>query len=65
MAAVYPAARWADETARMQLLMAYIRRTRFEARLLAVEVARTLFASKQEEEISSDAMLGLMGVTIT
>jgi len=64
MAAFYPAARWADETARMQLLMAYIRRTRAEARILAVEVARTLFASKQEEEISSDAMLGLMGVTI-
>ncbi len=64
MAAVYPAARWADETARTQLLMAYIRRTRAEARILAVEVARTLFPAKQEEEISSDAMLGLMGVTI-
>lgn len=64
MAAVYPRAMWADETARVQLLSAYVRRTRAEARLLAAEVARVLFASQEAQEISSDAMLARLGVTI-
>lgn len=64
MAAVYPRAGWVDETARVQLLAAYIRRKRAESRLLAIEVARVLFPAKAEREIPIDDMLGHLGVTI-
>lgn len=46
-----------------ELVLAYVRRKRFEARLIAAEVGR-LFGGKekQQERISSDEMLHMMGV---
>lgn len=46
-----------------ELVLAYVRRKRFEARLVAAEVGK-LFASgdKRNERISSDEMLRMMGV---
>ncbi len=64
MAAVYPHAAWADETARVQLLAAYIRRKQAEARLAAIELARVIFPSREEQEVSADEMLAMMGVVI-
>lgn len=65
IAAEYGGAAWVDEVAAGELLTAYVRRKRFEARLIAAEVGR-LFGGKekqqQQERVSSDDLLRMMGV---
>lgn len=64
IAAEYGGAAWIDEVAAGELLTAYVRRKRFEARLIAAEVGR-LFGGRerqQQERISSDELLRMMGV---
>jgi hypothetical protein len=63
---------WSDELDEAQiydLASGYGRRKRWEARLLAVEVARTLFGEKKEEaspepQVTGDAFLQMMGATV-
>jgi hypothetical protein len=61
--AEYGGAAWIDEVAAGDLLLAYVRRKRFEARLIASEVGR-LFGGreKQSERVSPDELLKMMGV---
>jgi hypothetical protein len=57
-------AEWADQAAQMQLTGAYIRRKRFEARLIAVEVGR-LFAGSQGADkgrMPAHELLAMAGV---
>lgn len=63
MIAEYGGAAWIDEVAMGELLQAYVRRKRFEARLFAAEIGR-LFGGKekQPERVSSDELLRMMGV---
>ena len=63
MLSEYGGAAWIDEMAAADLLLAYVRRKRFEARLIAAEVGR-LFGGKdkQKDRISADDMLDLMGI---
>jgi len=50
-----------DEVDRLALLAAYVRRKRFEARLLAAEVGRMWWGGQEPREISTAEMLGLLG----
>ena len=42
--------------------MAYVRRKRFEARMIAAEVGKLLGGEQRQERVSSDEMLRMMGV---
>jgi hypothetical protein len=42
--------------------MAYVRRKRFEARMIAAEVGKLFGGEQQQERVSSDEMLRMMGV---
>lgn len=57
-----------DEAQRFDLISSYSRRRRWEAKLLAVEVARTLIGEKKkaspEPTVSGDAFLQMMGAKI-
>ena len=65
MLSVYRGALWADEQAQAQLLMSYVRRKRFEARLIAVEVGK-LFSGEQggDERVSGAELLSMAGVSL-
>jgi hypothetical protein len=49
MLAIYPAATWADDVAKLRLSGAYWRRKRLEARLMANELARVLAGGRQQQ----------------
>lgn len=55
-----------DEDAQTQarLLGAYVRRKRFEARLIAVEVGRLFAGEKEPERVSESEFWGMMGITM-
>jgi hypothetical protein len=56
--AVYPGAEWwADDTAQAQLLAAYVRRKRYEARLMAA----ALMGGGQSEQVSPSDMIAMLG----
>ena len=59
--AEYGAAAWVDEVATGELVLAYVRRKRFEARLIASEVGR-LFSKQEEAEVHPSQMLAMFGV---
>ena len=64
--AEYGGAEWADDMAHGQLVTAYIRRKRFEARLIAVEVGR-LFAGSQGADkgrMPAHELLSMAGVDL-
>lgn len=48
------------------LLHSWVRRKRFEARILAAEVGRLLAgptaAGRNQDRVSADAMIGMMGI---
>jgi hypothetical protein len=56
---------WADQAAQMQLVGAWVRRKRFEARLVAVEVSK-LFAGAPdgEEHMAGHELLSMAGVNL-
>jgi hypothetical protein len=57
--AVYPGAEWwADDTAQAQLLAAYVRRKRFEARLFANAL---MGGGQADERIAPSDMLAMLG----
>lgn len=57
MLAIYPAATWADDVAKLRLSGAYWRRKRLEARLMANEFARVLAGGRQQDRQRSTAEL--------
>jgi hypothetical protein len=59
---VYGDAPWLDDIAKAELVHAYVRRKRFEARLVAGEIAQ-LFAPPKKEPMSL-AQLSMMGFGI-
>lgn len=59
--AEYGAPDWADDIAAGELVLAYVRRKRFEARLIASEVGR-LFSKQEEAEVHPSQMLAMFGV---
>jgi hypothetical protein len=61
-AAVYGDAAWLDDIAKAELLYAYLRRKRFEARMLASEIGQ-LFAAPKKQPMSL-AQLNMMGFGI-
>jgi hypothetical protein len=64
--AEYGGAEWADDMAHGQLVTAYIRRKRFEARLIANEVGR-LFAGAQQGDkgrVPGYELLSMAGVDL-
>lgn len=62
--ALWPeAAGWADEVARARLMAAYVRRKRFEAKLMVAAVAEAM-APTTRNRISPMEMLGKLGVTL-
>mgnify|MGYP003429097088 CR=1 FL=1 len=61
----YGGAEWADEQARGQLTVHWLRRKRFEARLIASEVGK-LFGGENagNERVSGAELLGMAGITL-
>lgn len=59
--AEYGGAAWVDEVATGELVLAYVRRKRFEARLIAAEVG-WLFSKQEEAEVHPSQMLAMFGV---
>ena len=60
MIAIYPGVD-GDVITQTRLLSAYVRRKRFEARLLALEVGK-LFGGAQDDRVSADELLSMMGI---
>lgn len=65
MLAEYGDPEWLDALAQQRLAMAWIRRKRFEAQLIAVEVGR-LFASGEERErrVPAHELLAMAGIEL-
>lgn len=65
MIAVYGGADWADEQAKTQLMQAYSRRIRHEAKLQAIEIRRLLFGEtgNSNDRVTPDEMMQMAGVT--
>mgnify|MGYP000936525742 CR=1 FL=1 len=64
MLACYPGiAGDANAITQMRLSAAWMRRKQFEAKLLAVEVAKLFFGESEPERIPEDDMLRILGIT--
>lgn len=65
MLAEYGGAEWADDVAQLQLTAAWVRRKKFEARLIANEVG-ALFsgASGGERKMAGHELLGMAGISL-
>jgi hypothetical protein len=62
--AEYGGAEWADDMAQGQIVTAYIRRKRFEARLIAVEVGRLFAGGGDKERMGGHELLAMAGVDL-
>ena len=65
MLAEYGGLEWADEQAQLQLMTSWVRRKRFEARLLAVEVGQ-LFAGSGPAggKVPGHELLSMAGISL-
>jgi hypothetical protein len=65
MLAEYGGAEWADDIAQMQLVAAWVRRKRFEAKLVAVEVGNLLAAATSgSKKVSGPELLSMAGISL-
>lgn len=69
MFATYPSEAWGDEVAQTQLALSYVRRKRFEARLVATEVVSLLAGGSRRgggntREVKAVAMAARFGVMV-
>jgi hypothetical protein len=64
MLAEYAGAEWADSQAQMQLAMAWMRRKRFEARLIAVEVGQLFAGGDDQQRMAGHELLGMAGISL-
>ena len=65
MLAEYGGAEWADEIAQLQLTAAWIRRKKFEAKLIANEVGQLFAGTGQGNgRVSGHELLGMAGISL-
>lgn len=64
MLAEYGGLEWADEQAQLQLMTSYVRRKKFEARLLAVEVGQLFAGSGQSGKMAGHELLSMAGISL-
>lgn len=65
MLAEYGGLEWVDEQAQLQLMTSYVRRKKFEARLLAVEVGQLFAGSGQGNgKVAGHELLSMAGISL-